>query len=292
MIPLILNKLIFNLTEAAIKYFIVQAIASIIFIVRTIFSANFLNFNYLNITELLIISALIIKAGIAPLHIWFPQIIIIINWFQCGLTVTWQKVAPLFLISHYYDTKIVYFFAISSIFVGCLGGFNQILVKLILTYSSIAHSGWIAALASCSTGILVNYFSIYVILTLSIIIAAIKTNWKNLSNMANSKISHPQKIFFSLRVLSLGGLPPFGGFIAKLSAVKTLILRTPPAFVMALILSSLFSLFFYFKLIINYISLANNETKFIFTNKNNKLNFWLNLRLLLNIIFPLIILAW
>src|ERR1700678_2903927 len=65
MIPLILNKLIFNLTEAAIKYFIVQTMASIIFIVRTVFSINFLSFNYLSIAELLIISALIIKAGIA-----------------------------------------------------------------------------------------------------------------------------------------------------------------------------------------------------------------------------------
>lgn len=55
-------------TEAAIKYFLTQAIASVILIFS--FSINFFTTENLNLetTETLIFISLIIKAGLAPFH--------------------------------------------------------------------------------------------------------------------------------------------------------------------------------------------------------------------------------
>jgi NADH-ubiquinone oxidoreductase chain 2 len=75
-IPLILNKLRPNFTEAAIKYFLAQALASIFLIFPAIILfANKDRIN-LEVSEALLATALALKAGIAPLHFWFPQVII------------------------------------------------------------------------------------------------------------------------------------------------------------------------------------------------------------------------
>ena len=68
MIPLILIKLNSKITEATIKYFLAQAIASILLIFRI--NIKFLNNESLNLEglELVIIFSLSIKAGLAPVH--------------------------------------------------------------------------------------------------------------------------------------------------------------------------------------------------------------------------------
>jgi len=134
-------------TEASLIYFIVQAIASTIFlyaIIMYIFNSS-LTFIFIENFHYLIILALIIKLGAAPIHFWLPLIIININWINNYLIITWQKLAPIILLS--YCRKInrylfIIFIIISSI-IGSVGGFNQINLKKAIAYSSINYIRWL-----------------------------------------------------------------------------------------------------------------------------------------------------
>jgi NADH:ubiquinone oxidoreductase subunit 2 (subunit N) len=83
-----LIKLTKPLTEAAIKYFLVQAIASTLIIVRVasnLFSSQAL---VLETSESLLLVSLLIKAGTPPLHFWFTDISTKLNWSQCIILFT------------------------------------------------------------------------------------------------------------------------------------------------------------------------------------------------------------
>jgi NADH-ubiquinone oxidoreductase chain 2 len=65
-------------SEAALKYFLTQALASRILLFFIIF-ISILNLNYLfkfnSFINIIFISIFIIKIGIAPFHFWFPIVI-------------------------------------------------------------------------------------------------------------------------------------------------------------------------------------------------------------------------
>ncbi|CAH1384876.1 unnamed protein product [Tenebrio molitor] len=77
-IPIFSEKKNVFSTEASIKYFITQAIASLILLISVIIlllTNEFIN-PLINSTLILILnSALIIKLGAAPFHFWFPEVI-------------------------------------------------------------------------------------------------------------------------------------------------------------------------------------------------------------------------
>lgn len=212
-----------------------------------------------------------------------------LNWIQSATVITWQKVAPVFLISSFYDNFFVYFVVFSSGFIGFLGGFNQILIKIILAYSSIIHSAWIVILSSISIKFLVIYFSTYIILTLALIFPCYRFSIDSLINLRSNKFYKTIKLIIIFSVLSLAGLPPFIGFIAKLIAIKLSIFMYPFSIIISLILFSLLSLFYYFKLIYNLTTNFNQQPviiNFINNNFNPKI-LWI--RILFNIFVPIAI---
>jgi NADH-ubiquinone oxidoreductase chain 2 len=74
-IPIILNKLNLNSSEASIKYFLVQAFASLLIIFsRLMVSTYNQSYRFVNTFDIITLS-LGIKTGIAPIHLWFPQVI-------------------------------------------------------------------------------------------------------------------------------------------------------------------------------------------------------------------------
>jgi NADH-ubiquinone oxidoreductase chain 2 len=198
----------------------------------------------------IILIALCIRAGIAPFHFWFPQVIKIAEWAQCTLILTWQKVAPFILISYLTRSKITYAVILISALVGRTGGLNQIALKLVLTYSSIAHSAWILALCSSSSlSSWITYFLIYCSISISVIVVLYKTNVTILQQILVNKWRTSIKSTFILRIISLGGLPPLLGFIAKLNAIQLIFNPLGFALIRTLIISSLLSLFYYTRLI-------------------------------------------
>lgn len=245
--PLMLIKVTKNFTEAVIKYFLVQAMASTILITSTLF--NFFRERILTIEtlEILLVIAFSLKAGIPPFHFWFPEIINKLNWTQSFILFTWQKVAPLLLLSAINLNKLV-LCASLAVILGSLGGLNQLLLKPLLAYSSISHRGWILLACITSSPIWLNYFLIYSLLSYCIIFMIITTGASKVNHVSQRQTTPILKATFILNILSLGGLPPFLGFLAKISVLMILSSIRLTLLILIFVLVTLISLFFYLRL--------------------------------------------
>lgn len=277
-IPLIIDNKNILYSESAIKYFLVQTIASLIFLFSAIFYIMKFNlcfslekFNYENI---IITRAIIIKLGAAPLHFWFPNIIEGLSWNNTLIILTWQKIAPLIILSIIYLNNFFNLFIIFSSLVGSIGGINQISLKKILTYSSINHISWIL-LANIINDLLWSfYLTIYLLINYSLIKIFEIYNFININQLFIFKANFPIiKFCFLINILSLGGLPPFVGFFPKWIIVENLILNNNLFILFILIITTLITLYFYARItfsafLFNYPNFSWNK---FFVNNNNLL---------------------
>ena len=269
-IPLVLIRLNFNFTETAIKYFIVQAFASVLLLTFSLLRMQEASFLFLDFNTPIIFIALALKIGAAPLHLWFPQTTKNIKWGPIFILLTWQKIAPLFLMAAFSRVICVTFFATISAVIGSFRGVNQTNFKLILTFSSIVHRGWLILLASTSSLLTFLYFLIYAS-TLAFIVWSLSTFKKKRIKGINASTLGPRKKFlFSINIMSLGGLPPFLGFTAKILSLILLIKFLPLPILLILILTSVITLIFYLKMFFPALPLKNF---FLKTPPSNFLHF-------------------
>lgn len=287
-IPLLRDSKNIYPSEAAIKYFITQALASIILLFSIIINLNFTEiFPEHSVFLIIINSALLTKIGAAPFHAWFPEVMEGLNWFNCLIILTWQKIAPIILLI--YTIKITLFFLCIIIFSSILGrilGLNQIRLRKILTYSSINHISWIIARIINYQTIWLIYFLVYSIINLNIILIFNNQNIFYLKQLFNNL--NTRKIFkflFILNFLSLGGLPPFLGFLPKWLVINNLIQNNFYLLRILIIIFTLITLFFYLRITFSTLIINFNENV-IFQNQHFRfltitLNFLSLLRLLL-----------
>uniref|UniRef100_UPI00315C5037 NADH dehydrogenase subunit 2 n=1 Tax=Tuerkayana hirtipes TaxID=2739209 RepID=UPI00315C5037 len=256
-IPLITLKMNSYFSEAALKYFLIQALGSALLI-----SSGFLSTSFLFISTAFIFLAILLKLASAPFHFWFPQVMEGLAWPQAFLLSTIQKLAPMVLLSYLMINdmliKMTIFSAILSAIVGALGGLNLLYLRKIIAFSSINHLSWMLIAVSAGDIFWFLYFSIYSAILLSITTTFHKLQTFTLSNLMQSdqnSIFHATLI--SLNLLSLSGLPPFTGFIPKWILIQIMInlnLFIPLFF---LLLSALITLYFYLRIVTPFILLLN-----------------------------------
>jgi len=290
--PILISKFKSKSTEATIKYFVFQALASslLIFFIFLSTTNSYISIN--SFRELIVAASLIFKAGIAPLHFWFPQVINFREWIPCLLLITWQKVAP-FTLLMYLNRRILVWSIIFSAVLGALGGINQFNFKFILVYSSILHSAWLLCLIICRNIFWITYIAIYTFLSISVIFFLYKFSIITISSpfLLKEKII---KLSMLSNFLSLAGIPPFLGFSVKVISIFIFfnrnILKITISF---LILASFISLYFYLRviytsyLILNWRGYPINSTS---SSLKYKIVFFSFLRILGNIFFSITVL--
>nr|YP_010519738.1 NADH dehydrogenase subunit 2 [Furcilarnaca wufengensis]UXP34253.1 NADH dehydrogenase subunit 2 [Furcilarnaca wufengensis]UXP34335.1 NADH dehydrogenase subunit 2 [Furcilarnaca wufengensis] len=249
-IPLMSNPKNTLSNEAALKYFLVQALASITFLFTTTFMQMYTLPLMNNLFTMLTISTLLMKMGAAPFHFWFPGIMEGLNWKNCFILMTWQKIAPLVLLSYLVKMNLfTLLIVILSIIVGSLGGLNQTSLRKLLAYSSINHLGWMIAAMFCGENLWELYFLTYSLLTLTLIyMFSILSVFHFNQNFMTINNSQPLKLFLFLTLLSLGGLPPFLGFLPKWIVIQSLISLNLYFICFIMILMTLITLFYYIRL--------------------------------------------
>nr|QZL38948.1 NADH dehydrogenase subunit 2 [Lixus subtilis] len=274
--------------EATIKYFIVQAMASALLLFSIlIFSNNEdLKYDFSSTASIMVNSALLLKMGAAPFHFWFPEVMSGMNWEMAFILMTWQKIAPMILITYTMKTPIfLSIIIILSSMISGLQGLNQTCLRKILAYSSINHVSWMLSALLNSSSMWFMYFIIYSMINLNIII--IFSNYKiffikQLSNLFsyNKKI----KFFFMLNFLSLGGLPPFLGFLPKWLTVNHLVENKFFTMTFLLIIFTLISLYMYLRLTFSTFTLNSEESLVKPFMKLNYMYMYINLVSLLGLI--------
>nr|YP_010531099.1 NADH dehydrogenase subunit 2 [Omoglymmius wukong]UXW93686.1 NADH dehydrogenase subunit 2 [Omoglymmius wukong] len=276
-ITLISNKNNLYTSESSMKYFLVQSIASSIFLFSILLNMMLINsMEMFSMFSLMMNSALMLKMGMAPFHFWFPDIINYMNWINSMLLMTWQKIAPIMLLSYLMkNSKFIIFTILMSTFIGSIMGLNQIKLQKILAYSSINHLGWMISSFLNNNLLWITYFLVYSIITISI---TMLFNYLNIFYIKQMFITMNKlfmiKFIISMNFLSLGGLPPFLGFFPKWLIIQELSNYNKfIPLILFMILMSLITLFYYLKMIYSNLMIMN-----IMINNNfimNKINIFI-----------------
>ena len=258
-------------SEASLKYFLTQALASrtlLFSIILFSFKIEWNSYLNLNIINLIFASSLIIKRGVAPFHFWFPNVIEGLNWINNFILITWQKIAPIILLSFCLNTTFFSLTIIFSIFVGAMGGLNQTSLRKLIAFSSINHLGWILRNIINNENIWKIYFIFYFFLTISIIF--ILNNFKifNLNQIFTLTIKNKtQTLIISIPLLSLGGLPPFLGFFPKWITIENIVFENFFWLIFLIVNFTLITLYFYIRI---------SYSSFLINYNNSNWNFYWN----------------
>ncbi len=150
--------------------------------------------------------------------------------------------------------------AVLSMFVGNLGAIMQTNIKRMLAFSSISHAGYIlmAVIAKSSLGSssMLFYMLTYAFMTFGIfgiIIILGRKGEENLEiqNYSGLAYKHPViALSMTIFLLSLGGLPPFAGFVAKFYLFSAAIQEGLLTLVIIAVLNSAISFYYYLKIVV------------------------------------------
>nr|AVN67275.1 NADH dehydrogenase subunit 2 [Archimandrita tessellata] len=277
-IPIMSNSKNIYTTEASLKYFLVQALASstLLFIIisKSLIESMFSILN-LSLTNIMVVTPLLMKIGAAPLHWWFPSVMEGLSWMNCFMLMTIQKIAPLMLISYSINMNLfIYFIIILSILIGSIGGYNQTSIRKILTYSSINHIGWMLSAMMMGENFWVMYFMIYSLLTLTIIytIKPLQISFINQTMLNNDENKIMKFLMFS-SLLSLGGLPPFLGFLPKWIIIQFLTYNSHIFISSIMVILSLITVYYYLRITYSAFMLLNSQPTWTILIQNSELNF-------------------
>lgn len=186
------------------------------------------------------------KISIVPFHFWAPDVYEGAPTPVAGFLSTASKAAGFavlmrVLLTVYADAEVIPYWVIIisaiSVFTMTLGNaiaLAQKNIKRLLAYSSIAHAGYaligVAALSELGIASVVFYLVVYVVTNLAAF-GVVAAFWRvsgsdEISDYAAlSRRSPALALIMMVTFLSLAGMPPLGGFVAKFfvfaAAVKT-----------------------------------------------------------------------
>ncbi|MBK2239438.1 NADH-quinone oxidoreductase subunit N, partial [Francisella tularensis] len=250
--------------EAAIKYFVLGAIASALLlfgmsfvygmtgklditeIANVLAHGNFagLQQQFLLVYLVMMIATFLFKLGAFPFHMWLPDVYQGAPNAVANIVATIPKVAAfamlvniLFVGFPSLKDSWIYLFriiGILSIFFGSLVALSQTNVKRLLGYSTVSQIGFVLlattlnpqgyALTAASFYVIVYLFTTLAVFGVLTTISVGGYEVQDLNDLKGFNTKDSWLAFILLIVLfSMAGIPPFGGFIAKLFVVMGLI---------------------------------------------------------------------
>lgn len=229
-------------TEAAIKYFVLGAFVSGLFLFGLALlyqTRGHLTFNggegeLLNFSIfpwLLIATALLFKMAVAPFHQWAPDVYEGSPWITLLVLSSLPKLGIFSVLAQLPIPKLLLWsVGLFSLLWGAWGAFNQSKLRRLLAYSAIGHAGFI--MLSLSLGSLIGYqmallYLTFYILTFLTLVWVLETT-PNLSPYwgfwAGLKSSFPfQTYVLAILLFSMAGIPPLMGFLTKWGVLTALV---------------------------------------------------------------------
>lgn len=217
----------------------------------------------------LVLAALGFKIAIAPFHMWAPDVyegapmpvtvFLTIGPKAAGLAVLFRLLVPLLrneLFAAVFGPALS-LMAVLTMFAGNLAALRQKSVKRMLAYSSIAHSGYllVAVISGDGPG-LVFYLVVYLFMNAGAFSVLAAMSRKGVEYTALDDFSGLGRRYpwlaacLSVFLLSLAGLPPTAGFLAKFYIFSGAVREGHVALAVAAVLASLVSVGYYLKVIV------------------------------------------
>nr|QOL00608.1 NADH dehydrogenase subunit 2 [Haplotropis brunneriana] len=269
-IPLLANNKNMMMNESSIKYFIVQAMAStmLLFSILIIQLEYPLNWEQQIIPSIMISSSLLFKIGAAPFHFWFPEVMGPTSWINCLILMTWQKIAPMMVLSYcIQNSMFTSTIIIASIAIGALGGLNQTSLHQLMAYSSISHLGWMIASISISETLWEVYFTVYSLLSLIMVLLFNQSKLFFMNQIYTAENMNIEiKFMMFLTLLSLGGLPPFLGFMPKWMVMQSLVENNLSALMAMMAVLTTITLYYYMRISFSALIMTFSENSWSINN--------------------------
>jgi len=279
-------------TEAGFKYFLYGTVASTIMLYG--FS---LIFGFAGSTDIyqihaalgrsiaapllgalaLVLVGLGFKVSVVPFHFWTPDVYEGSPIPVAGFLSTASKAAGFAVMLRFFFVAFPNFsaswtlplavFAAVTMFVGNLLALPQTNIKRLLAYSSIAHAGYaligVVAFSQLGAASVVFYFVAYIatnLLAFGVVMAFTRiTGLEDLKDYAGLSRRNPLLALMMLAAfLSLAGMPPFGGFVAKVFVFAAGVQAGYVWLVVVGILNSIFGVYYYLNAI-KYVYLYRME---------------------------------
>lgn len=173
------------------------------------------------------------KVGVAPFHFWTPLAYTPLEWGTLALTLGATKVNVWYLLvfnlREFFQQAwwAAWWAALASVVVGSIGGYFQNGVGGLLAYSGVINGGYLVLLGLLSPadgGFTFGYYAaVYFTGTIGVVSVASVWGDTRVSGFARwGKLGIGVPLVLYYLTLSLGGLPVFPGFFAKLALLKGL----------------------------------------------------------------------
>nr|BBM68027.1 NADH dehydrogenase subunit 2 [Acheilognathus tabira tohokuensis] len=243
--------------EATTKYFLTQATAAAMILFAGTTNAWITGAwdmtNMLNpFANTLLITALALKIGLAPMHLWMPEVLQGLDLTTGLILSTWQKLAPLAIIvqaAQNASPALLTVLGLLSTLIGGWGGLNQTQLRKILAYSSIAHMGWMIIILQYAPQLTLLALLTYIFMTSAAFLTLKLYSSTKINALATTWSKNPTlSATTALVLLSLAGLPPLTGFMPKWLILQELTNQDFPITATIMALAALLGLYFYLRL--------------------------------------------
>jgi NADH-quinone oxidoreductase subunit N len=272
--------------EAAVKYFIVGAVASafLTFGIAVIYAVT----GTLSIPKSLAMDVPVgsisliflglsllgvgigFKISMVPFHLWTPDVYQGAPAPVTAFLSTGSKVALFAALLRFascssnelwlYWTPVLWVGAVLTMGVGTISALAQMRVKRLLAYSSIAQMGYLlmALLAVKQEGAsaIMFYLAVYALMDLGAfgavaLLSAEKADLDDLDDYHGLAYAHPwRSAVLAISLISLAGLPPTAGFIGKFTLFWAVLQSRYTIIAVIGIFMAILSIYFYFRVVV------------------------------------------
>uniref|UniRef100_UPI00315CCA55 NADH dehydrogenase subunit 2 n=1 Tax=Pachyscia longicauda TaxID=3127882 RepID=UPI00315CCA55 len=268
--PMIIKQKNMMSKESALTYFLIQTIASMIFMMSFIMMMLKENNISNNQTmEFMLMSALMMKSGISPFHFWMPKMMEGLNWNKCMILMTWQKIIPMMMMSNIIKMNYLTMSAmILSIIIGAIGGLNQTSLRKMMAYSSISNNGWMMAAMMMSETTWMMYFMLYTLMTIVMTKSMNIYKIHHMNQILTMNESNKMKMFLLINMMSISGLPPMMGFMPKWLVIQSTMTMNEFMLLGTMVMMTLITVYYYLRIMFSVLMLMNYQLKWNYKKMN------------------------
>nr|YP_010478359.1 NADH dehydrogenase subunit 2 [Nesophrosyne sp. 48 GMB-2012]UVI59803.1 NADH dehydrogenase subunit 2 [Nesophrosyne sp. 48 GMB-2012] len=255
-------------SESMIKYFIMQSIASTLFL----FSVSIMlvgDSTMETSNEMILTTAMLIKLGSVPFHNWVLMIVESMGIFTMTCMLTIMKIPPL-VVMHQINSSMLTIPILLGMIVGSVTCLNQTSIRKTLAYSSIYNISLMMTLLTSmiETLLFLTIYTLMLILLMKII-QTMKINFIN--QMITNNFNNWLKMMLWINMLSMAGFPPLMGFLIKIMTMQKMINENQNIMIFVLVTTSTLVLMFYTRLTFTSIITFNSFKKWTISTKTNNL---------------------
>nr|YP_009730189.1 NADH dehydrogenase subunit 2 [Ophiopholis mirabilis]QHT54271.1 NADH dehydrogenase subunit 2 [Ophiopholis mirabilis] len=282
--------------ESVCKYFVAQSVAGVVILFGVLlrfYSENtfFVEGCYGLSCHFVILIGLLVKLAVLPSPFWFVDAVGGVPFSRSFYLIVLSKLSPLYLLFSIVDSNLILLLAavgLISALTSAVLGINQSSFRKLLAYSSISNLGWfVVCMPFLSGGLVIFCLLSYICMVVPVLWIGSCFSFNFLVKSTNLYNTPTNKLIILVSLLSLGGLPPSVGFFFKWVFFQSLVEGGLYWVSILLVITSLFSLFFYLIVSFNLYSLVSPNSKgstLFFYNINSIENsFWTILGSLLSI---------